>query len=94
MSAPVRVAVLGLGQRGLQHLTHVWRLQEQGLAEVIALGDAFADNLAEAKLQEADGDVKLAILLARTDLTVEQAKLKLKQTEGVLYKAIGDIDHE
>lgn len=64
MSAPVRVAVLGLGQRGLQHLTHVWRLQEQGLAEVIALGDAFADNLAEAKLQKfvpgfASGNIRM-----------------------------------
>lgn len=51
MSAPVRVAVLGLGQRGLQHLAQLWRLQEEGAAQVVGLGDSFADNLAEAKLK-------------------------------------------
>jgi len=61
---------------------------------IVMEGGQVPNYLAEAKLQEADGDVKLAILLARTDFTVEQAKLKLKQAEGVLYKAIGDIDHE
>ncbi len=52
MSAPVRVAVLGLGQRGLQHVANLWRLQSEGIAQVVALGDAFPDNLAEAKLQQ------------------------------------------
>ncbi len=61
---------------------------------IVMEGGQVPNYLAEAKLQEADGDVKLAILLARTELSVEQAKLKLKQAEGVLYKAIGDMDHE
>src|SRR5690606_23560169 len=52
MSAPVRVAVLGLGQRGLQHVASLWRLQREGIAQVVALCDAFPDNLAEAKLQQ------------------------------------------
>ena len=61
---------------------------------IVMEGGQVPNYLAEAKLQEADGDVKLAILLARTELSVEQAKHKLKQAEGVLYKAIGDMDHE
>ena len=50
MGRSVRVAVVGLGQRGLSHLKALWRLQEEGAAEVVALGDAFADNLAEEKV--------------------------------------------
>src|SRR5690606_31358892 len=38
--------------RGLQHLSNLWRLQNEGHAAVVALGDSFADNLAEAKLQQ------------------------------------------
>lgn len=48
---PVRVALLGLGQRGLQHLKALWTLQQEGLVELVALGDAFAQNLEEAKIQ-------------------------------------------
>ena len=51
MSQPIRVAILGLGQRGLQHLSALWRLQGEGLVRVAALIDAFEDNLAEAKIQ-------------------------------------------
>ena len=52
MAAPVRVAAIGLGQRGLQHVKNLWKLQEEGLAQVIGLGDAFTDNIAEAKIQK------------------------------------------
>lgn len=45
-----RVGLLGLGQRGLQHLELLWRLQEQGVARVVALADAFPANLAPEKL--------------------------------------------
>lgn len=48
---PVRMALLGLGQRGLQHLKALWALQQEGLVELVALGDAFTQNLAEAKIQ-------------------------------------------
>lgn len=61
---------------------------------IVMEGGQVPNYVAEAKLQEADGEVKLAILLARTDLTVEQARQKLKQAEGVLYKALGEIDYE
>lgn len=46
-----RVGLLGLGQRGLQHLNALWQLQADGLCQVVALGDKFADNLAQAKIQ-------------------------------------------
>ena len=51
MSQPIRVAIIGLGQRGLQHLKALWKLQGEGLVKIAALIDAFEDNLAEAKIQ-------------------------------------------
>lgn len=50
MHTPVRVGLLGLGQRGLQHLRALWRLQEEGLVRVVALADAFNANLDAAKI--------------------------------------------
>ncbi|HAE39134.1 MAG TPA: N-acetylmuramic acid 6-phosphate etherase [Candidatus Riflebacteria bacterium] len=61
---------------------------------IVMEGGRVPNYIAEAKLQEAEGDVKLAILLARTDLAVEQGRLKLEQAGRVLYKALGEIDHE
>ena len=51
MNQPIRVAILGLGQRGLQHLKALWKLQGEGLAKIAALIDVFEENLAEAKIQ-------------------------------------------
>ena len=48
---PIRVGVLGLGQRGLQHLKALWQLQAEGRTQVTALADAFPQNLDEAKIQ-------------------------------------------
>ena len=50
MSSP-RIGLLGLGQRGLQHLKALWQLQAEGACQVVALGDKFAENLAQAKIQ-------------------------------------------
>jgi predicted dehydrogenase len=50
MSTPVRVAVLGLGQRGLQHVNQLWKLEQEGLAQIVALCDAFESNLDPAKI--------------------------------------------
>lgn len=46
-----KIGLLGLGQRGLQHLKALWQLQSDGLCQVVALGDKFPDNLAQAKIQ-------------------------------------------
>ena len=52
MSQPIRVGIIGLGQRGLQHLKALWQLQGEGLVKIAALMDVFEDNLAEAKIQK------------------------------------------
>jgi predicted dehydrogenase len=49
---PVKVAVVGLGQRGLQHLRALWKLQDHGDVQIVALGDAFEGNLTEAKIAQ------------------------------------------
>ncbi|MDE0197045.1 MAG: Gfo/Idh/MocA family oxidoreductase [Caldilineaceae bacterium] len=50
MTQPVRVALMGLGQRGLQHLKSLWALQAQGAVRLTALADAFTANLAADKI--------------------------------------------
>lgn len=44
----VNIAIVGLGQRGLQHLNALWQLDE---ARIVALCDPYPDNLVESKLQ-------------------------------------------
>ena len=51
MSNPPTIGVLGIGQRGLQHLAALWRLQEMGHARIVALGDMHPPNLEEAKIR-------------------------------------------
>ncbi len=50
MPAPIRIGVIGLGQRGLQHLAALWKLEQEGALEIVALGDAFPANLTTEKL--------------------------------------------
>ncbi|MEE2709541.1 MAG: Gfo/Idh/MocA family oxidoreductase [Gemmatimonadota bacterium] len=47
----LRVGILGVGQRGLQHLGELWSFQKTGLIRVTALCDAWADNLSAPKIQ-------------------------------------------
>ncbi|MCB0060849.1 MAG: Gfo/Idh/MocA family oxidoreductase, partial [Caldilineaceae bacterium] len=49
---PVKIGMLGLGQRGLQHLKAVYQLQQEGLAQIVTLADAFPANVEPAKLQK------------------------------------------
>ena len=44
----VNIAIVGLGQRGLQHLNALWQLDE---ARIVALCDPYPDNLVESRLQ-------------------------------------------
>ncbi len=48
----VRIGMLGLGQRGLQHLKAVYQLQTEGLVQIVTLADAFQSNVEPQKLQE------------------------------------------
>lgn len=50
MGDPLKVAVVGLGQRGLQHLKALWQLQNEGAVKLVALGDAFEGNLLGEKI--------------------------------------------
>ncbi len=51
-----RVALLGVGQRGLQHLAALWQMQQEGLVSVVALADAHAENIAEEAIRRAVPD--------------------------------------
>ena len=52
MSTPVKVAIAGVGQRGLNHLATLVELQEQEEARLVALADPNPDNLVEASIQK------------------------------------------
>ena len=47
---PVRIAIVGLGQRGLQHLSLLWKLQSEGLVQITALVDTHQKNLTAQKI--------------------------------------------
>ena len=67
MNQPTRVAILGLGQRGLQHLKALWNLQGEGLVQIAALIDVFEDNLAEAKIKQYVDGFKIDGIHTSTD---------------------------
>ena len=50
MGNSLKTAVVGLGQRGLQHLKALWQLQQEGEVQIVALADAYAGNLTAAKI--------------------------------------------
>ena len=50
MSLPLKVGIVGVGQRGLVHLRSLWKLHKQGKVRLIALADSFSENISEEKL--------------------------------------------
>ena len=48
---PVRIGMLGIGQRGLQHLAELWNLQAAGAVRIVGLCDAWPDNLCAEKIR-------------------------------------------
>ena len=78
MSQPIRVAVLGLGQRGLQHLKALWKLQGEGLVQIAALIDVFEDNLAETKIQGYVDGFQIDGIHTSVDFEETLAKLPLE----------------
>lgn len=77
MSQPTRVGIIGLGQRGLQHLNALWQLQSEGLVEIAALIDAFEDNLAETKIQGYVDGFQIDGIHTSTDFGETLAELSL-----------------
>lgn len=69
------------------------KLKKRAL-NIVVEGAHIPNYQAEAKLEEADGDVKLAILMARADIDKETAKKRLNDANGVLYRALGEYDYE
>ncbi len=69
------------------------KLQKRAI-RIVMEGARVPNYIAEAKLQEAEGDVKLAIVMARRELPADMARQKLKESRGILYKALGETDHE
>ena len=77
MSQPTPVAIIGLGQRGLQHLSALWRLQGEGLVRIAALIDAFEENLAEAKIWSHVDGFRIEGIHTSTDFRETLAELPL-----------------
>ncbi|MDP7279039.1 MAG: Gfo/Idh/MocA family oxidoreductase [Candidatus Poribacteria bacterium] len=67
---PLRLAVVGLGQRGLQHLKTLWQLQAENLVRIVALVDAYPDNLTADKIGRYIEGFSLDGIQATTDFTL------------------------
>ena len=52
MAGPLRVGVVGIGQRGLQHVRSLVELQSDEIVQITALADPFADNLEDSKINQ------------------------------------------
>ena len=50
MTGPLRVGLVGVGQRGLQHLKSLVQLQQEEIVQITALADPYPENLAESKV--------------------------------------------
>ena len=48
----VRVGILGVGQRGLQHLATLWSIKTDYPLKIVGLCDAWPDNLATEKIMQ------------------------------------------
>ena len=69
------------------------KLRDRALRIVMEGGQA-PNYRAQANHQESQGNVKLAIMLCLQEITVEQAKEKLKMADGILFKALGEMEHD
>lgn len=92
MSQRTRVAILGLGQRGLQHLGALWKLQSEGFVKIAALIDVFEDNLAEAKIQKYVEGFQIDGIHASTDFEDTLADLALDAIYFALPPGVHDSE--
>ena len=56
MTKQLRIGLVGVGQRGLNHLQQLVRLQSEEMCALAALADPFADNLDPAKIRRYESD--------------------------------------
>ena len=85
MSSLPRVGLLGLGQRGLQHLKALWQLQSNGQCNVVALGDKFTENLEESKIRQYVPDFASAGVGPNPIYTTTEFSSLLSQRLDALY---------
>jgi predicted dehydrogenase len=50
MAGPLRVGLVGVGQRGLQHLQAMVNMQSDEIVQISALADPYPDNLEDSKI--------------------------------------------
>lgn len=67
MAEALPIGVVGLGQRGLQHLKALSNLQEQGKTRIVTICDAFESNLDEDKIRRFLPDMSFDGVLKTTD---------------------------
>lgn len=67
MADPITVGVVGLGQRGLQHLKALWTLHQQGRTRIVTICDAFESNLDEQKISGFVEGIDFGGILKTTD---------------------------
>lgn len=68
------------------------KLKKRALKIVMEAG-RIPNYEAEAKLIEANENLKIAIIMARLDVDFESAKRKLESANGYLYKALGETGY-
>jgi predicted dehydrogenase len=50
MAGPLRVGLIGVGQRGLQHIQALVNMQSDEIVQITALADPYPENLADSKI--------------------------------------------
>ena len=68
------------------------KLKKRALKIVMEAG-RIPNYEAEAKLVDAQGNLKVAIIMARLDVDAEKAKSILEKANGYLYKALGETGY-
>ena len=51
MSGPLRVGLVGVGQRGLQHVNAMVQMQKDEIVHITALADPYPENLSDDKIK-------------------------------------------
>jgi len=85
-ASPVRVAIVGLGQRGLQHLSLLWKLQSEGLVRIVALVDAYLPNLTIQKIgQQVNGFSLNGIRVSTDFFSILESLLAENELDAVYF---------
>jgi N-acetylmuramic acid 6-phosphate etherase len=68
------------------------KLEKRAL-RIVMEGAGIPNYEAEAYLQDANGETKVAILMAKKGVSAEEARARLQEADGVLYKALKESDY-